>query len=444
MGMPIIGRVCLRVFAIFPSIVGTGFGGREHERLAAVEIIARSTGQNTCPRDRRLTRIAQYSRPFRRQIGAVAAQSSRLEDLAESFPGLLFALATGYGTAGQRARAIRLIEAGAPLKAAAETLGLPYWLRRLAPDAFQEHLRALPHGPEVCRRIGALIPGAGADVAGWLQRVSRAHRNCHADFALWMARQRRFPSDIEASSIEALLAAWAWHAGRPDAPAHALLRKPWSETMSLKRSIAEAKLWSQRLNLAVALAGGVTDTWFEHGTIRGFQFVPLRTLDDFLSEAAAMNNCLDQYGDQVRFSHTRIFSVRKGGRRIANLEIGPHEDDALIPRIEQLRGPRNKRVPPEIWQATFTWLASQCYRPLPRELTQGERARRQQVSRSLWRPYLDALAEGGDEALLKALALGADHGPEEFSVPDLVCDDADKPRGSAVLVRGTPPGSPQR
>ena len=71
-----------------------------------------------------------------------------MEDLAETFPALLFALSTGFGSAPKRDRSFDLICAGASLRYAADALGLPWWLRKLPAQAFTEPLPSFPAGDD--------------------------------------------------------------------------------------------------------------------------------------------------------------------------------------------------------------------------------------------------------------------------------------------------------
>ena len=81
---------------------------------------------------------------WRRRVARLATQATPIADLADSFPALLFALASGYGTRLQRKRARAHIEMGHSLKAAAKALDLPFWLRRIPASAFTRPLPAIP------------------------------------------------------------------------------------------------------------------------------------------------------------------------------------------------------------------------------------------------------------------------------------------------------------
>ena len=168
----------------------------------------------------------------------------------------------------------------------------------------------------------------------------------------------------------------------------------WTSDIGQRRAISEALAWLKRIELAVIVEGGLGETWFPAGSVAGFDFVPLATLADFLTEADTLDNCLDQYGDQLRDGSTRLYSVRRGGMHVAAIELAPHEDDGSAPAIRQLRGPRNKRVSSEIWQAALLWLGQQRLRPLPTGVRPAQQAARMRALKAIWRPYLDALAAG--------------------------------------------------
>ena len=351
--------------------------------------------------------LARFEHRHRRAIEKLTSSSRRVEELAATFPALLFALATGWAPPDKRDMALRLVQGGAPLRQVAKLLGLPWWLRRLPPECFCESLPSeIPDGGEFAHRIANLVPNDPSDATRWLARTLSAHAISGREYALWVARQRRFPSGVTGEISETLLAAWAWFSCHPDEAAFATIRTPWSGDISLRRALEEAKAWSLRLDLAVALGPGLTDSWFPRGECGAFEFVPLLRLDEFLAESVAMSNCLDQFADQIRAGRTRVFSIRKAGRPVADVEVGAHADDPAIPNVVQLRGLRNRRAGAEVWQATLAWLSAQTFRPLPRLNEATERARRQQLIRALWRPLLDQVKGTPAERRLQAVAFG--------------------------------------
>lgn len=364
-------------------------------------------------REPRPSGLARYAKVVRPVIKHYIAGARRLEELSESFPALLFALATNYGSRERRLACEQLILQGVALKTAAEAIGLPWWLRRLPPEYFTNTLPQLPDSPEFACRIGNSLAPAGIDGNSWLQRIAVGYAAAGEDYALWIARQRRLPLMSVDDNSELLLAAWAWHSARPDTPGYKLLRAPWSEAISLRRAVTEARVWLRRLDLAAVLGTGIEDPWLASGSANGYEFVPLLKLDDFMAEAQAMGNCLDQYANEMRFGLTRVFSIRRGGRPVADVELGMHKDDRTMPTVEQLRGPRNRRVGPEIWQAVFAWLATQDYRPLQRP-DATDQARRRQLVRALWRPYQAAMQGTMIEPMLPGLMFSLE-GPESSS-----------------------------
>ena len=98
--------------------------------------------ENTQLRRSQLLQSFHFS--CRRRVDEIANQAACFEELAETFPGLLFALATNYGTAEARRAAIAHLVSGSRLREAANALGLPWWMRKLPPQAFNKRLETLP------------------------------------------------------------------------------------------------------------------------------------------------------------------------------------------------------------------------------------------------------------------------------------------------------------
>jgi hypothetical protein len=339
----------------------------------------------------RRRRLQAFHPSYHRFIAELTLCSSELEDLADSFPALLFALVSGYATPERRGRCFELVAAGAPLRDAADALGLGWWLRRLPPRAFSAPLPEFPLDQEFALRIANLIPRDERAVPTWLARVSHAFEvGGGAEYALWIARQADLATPPD--DLFLFMAAWAWFSGRPGLPGHRFLRRPWTPEMSFKRAREELAAWRQRLRLIESLGPGIERTWLADGPASGFDFVALRTVDDFITESEALENCLDQYADQLHAGLTAVFSIRKGARRVACVEIGMHDEEVTMPTIVQLRAARNRRAPPEVWQATFTWLGSQRLEPLSPLLHAPRPTKRIEARRKLWSPYLQMLA----------------------------------------------------
>ncbi|HJZ32344.1 MAG TPA: hypothetical protein VKF35_14610 [Hyphomicrobiaceae bacterium] len=342
---------------------------------------------------RRRRRIEAFHPSYRRSIREVSDGAPAVEDLAESFPALLFALSTQFGSKPRRELSLALICRGASLRQAAEALGLPWWLRKLPAQAFTEPLAAFPGGDDYSLRIASLIPRLDTATVPWLKRVGQAQDIAGNDYALWMARQSELSSWPD--EVFDFMAAWAWYSRRPGLLGSRLVRRPWGADMGFKRAREEMGAWRQRLRLSEYLGTGIKAPWLADARVAGFDFVALRTVDDFINESAALDNCLDQYADQLNARLSAIYSIRRGDRHVACVEIGLHDEEVTMPTIVQLRGARNRRAPPEVWQATFAWLGGQRLEPLSPDRRQPKSAERLAARRRIWEPYLAFLDGAG-------------------------------------------------
>lgn len=340
--------------------------------------------------DRRHRRLSRFQQPWQKIIAGLTACAPELEDLAETFPALLFALVSGYGTAAQRSQASAMIASGSCLKSVAEVLELPWWTRRLPPDAFTMPLPRFPTDAEYASRMVNCLPKGDAAVARqWLNDISIAHAAAGSEYALWFARHIK--PNVLAEDAALMMGAWVWFSQSSGHLGSTLVRKSWAPDMSARRALDEFSYWRRRLRLVDALGLGLEDCWLTEATIAAHTFVALRTVTDFLEESQQLENCLDQFADHLVTGHTFVFSIRRGERRIACVEIGAHDTECTMPAIVQLRGPRNRRTPPSVWQATFAWLGSQ--RLTPRKARSSPGSLKRSVARQqLWQPFLEHVA----------------------------------------------------
>ncbi len=350
---------------------------------------------------RRRRRIEAFPAPWRRRIADLARRSAAIEDLADSFPALLFALATGYGTVEQQRRSLALVAAGAPLRAAADALGIAWWLRKVPPNALVAPLAAFSNDADFAFRISSSIPSEPRLLPAWLGSVGHAHEACGPAYALWVARQPELATSSE--DLALLMAAWAWFSGQQGHLGCRLLRTPWHREMSFRRARDELSIWHQRARLAECLGHGIATPWLVDGEALGFSFVALRTVEDFIAESEALDNCLDRYADHLYTGSTAVFSIRKGTRRIGCVEIGLHPTEISMPSIVQLKAARNRHAPAEVWQATFAWLGGQDLGAFsPRVLKGGSRV---EGRLRLWEPYFVFVAGTRHEEALRRLLL---------------------------------------
>jgi hypothetical protein len=340
---------------------------------------------------RQARRIGSYEAPFQRKVRDLASQSPAVEDLAESFPALLFALATGYATAEQRRDALEVVNAGGNLRQAADALALPIWLRKLPASAFAAPLATFPLDAEFSLRMASLVPVDAQGSADWLTWVSEALVGGGPEYALWMARYGHAVGRHLSASNRRLMAAWSWFSQHPECAASQLLRRRWAPDLAPRRARDEFQVWRDRLALSDWLGSGRLDPWLAGGDAQGYSFEPLVKVADFIAIGSALDNCLDQFAQHLRRGTTMVAAVRKAGRVVACVEIGLNETEMTMPRIVQLRGPKNRRVSPEIWQAAFLWMGSQPVEPFANGRLTPAASDRAKARRDLWRDYFAQL-----------------------------------------------------
>ncbi len=370
--------------------------------------------------ERRMRRLNAFPQPYRKYIAGLTSCAPAVEDLADSFPALLFALATGYGNVRRRQAAFEAVVAGHPLKVAAGCLDLPLWLRRLPAQAFAQPLPLLPDDEEFTAAVVNRMPDHPREATVWFERTLVGHRLAGREFALWCLREPRLlPPHTSDEDMQWLLA-WSWASLTPGFAGHRLLRGAWSPAIGWKRARDEVSIWRKRIDLVGALAGGPRDAWLHDATVSGLDIVALKSVEDFVAESVAMENCLDQYAAHLAYGRVRIFSVRKEGRSIADIEVTLKPDDCGAPCISQIRGPRNRRAPPVVWQAVHAWLAGQAFRPTDMLPTSAQATR--EAFRKFWQPYVSAAESAGLPPHVLARVLGRDARrgkPQEQATPPL-------------------------
>jgi hypothetical protein len=305
----------------------------------------------------------RFSAEVRREARRLMRLSPRVVDLAMIFPGALHEIASSHLPASRRAIALEQVLTGQPLKVVAATLDLPFWLRRLPPEAFSGPMPALPSSESFTRRIVNALPTSRSEGALWLASIAFAAEATHEDFAVWLAHQPIYAGGTsnDPSRLFAVLAAYAWFSGKAHQPARQLMIVPWRAEISFETALCAAKSWLNRIRLTLQLRPGVIeDGWLEPGEAMGLSFVPLLTAEDLLLEAQLMHNCADQYADRIARDRCRLWSVRRrNGQRLATMEIGQHPREPGVLAAVQLKARHNLPAPLEVWQASHAWLAGQ-------------------------------------------------------------------------------------
>jgi len=330
-------------------------------------------------------RLRRYAPSAQERVRALAARHTRVADLAVSFPALLFALALprpGENPELAIACAIR----GRPLREVAAAARVPSWLRRLPVEGLTRPLPRLPAGEPFGRRIVNHFPRSPKLMDMWLEIVSGADYWINEPFALWIARE--FARDAKGVKIDSLrlVGLWAWFSQRAETDAHRFIETRWLAEMRFGVAHGAARAWLNRLKLELAFAGrAIADVWLRPGSFEGYDFVPLDSAERLDEEAAAMGNCIRSYAYDVADDFCRLWSIRRDGRRVANLEV--RRGQPLL-QISELKAARNEPAPVEIWWLATRWLHQH---DLP-SIRPAQRANRNSqpdavVWRRLWRPY---------------------------------------------------------
>ena len=301
----------------------------------------------------------------RRDSDGDIALPPRLIDLAQSFPLLFYMLASDSGAFARRLEAIRLVQSGHSLHDVAAVYQLPLSLRRIRPEACVSPLPWFGWSREAGPQLANHVPASASEVANWLAAVFHGARSCNEEFGLWMARQQAlFVGPTLDCRLLLPLALYAWHSTQPDTPLQCITTVPWSPRLGLPRALDEADAWLSRLQM-LAQCGSypIEDTWFAAGQVGGYEFVPIVSWDQLMSERIVMRNCLHTYVDKLANGGCRLFAVKSGANSVATLEISGDRFGALA--IVQLKGPGNARVTPEIAAAAAAWAEGQRSRRRP-------------------------------------------------------------------------------
>ncbi|MCB1542291.1 MAG: PcfJ domain-containing protein [Rhodoblastus sp.] len=330
-------------------------------------------------------RIARFPAPYRSACRALARRHAWLEDIAFTFPALLLALAAprrGFDTAPVIAAA----EAGARLPALARAARVPMWLRRLPPDALEGPLPELPDSEQFARQIANALPTGRVDARQWLNNVALAHEVCGPGFAAWTAREFiRKPCAIVSIAQLRLVGLWAWFSAQPETDAGACWPARFTEKMSWGGAWAEALQWARVVESALELGERPVTPWIAGGSAGGFEFAPLTRASDLRDEARAMRHCVAMYGDQIAGGHSRLYSVRRDGERVATLELAL-QGAGLPVSVAQILGPCNKAPAPDVVWAAHDWVHKRDLRALDLPAP-VDTAYDNDVWRRMWRPY---------------------------------------------------------
>jgi len=332
-------------------------------------------------------RLQRYHPRFQGAVRGLAMRHSRIADLAASFPALLFALAVPRPGFDPTPALARVIE-GLGLAEAAAAADLPLWLRKLPPEAFAAPIARLPDGELFRRQIANHLPRSPKNMPGWLQVVADVSTLAHEPAALWIARELvREPRRVNPARLR-LICLWSWFSLQGATYGRELISRPWTPDMRIGQALGAALDWRTMITLHLELGTKpVADMWLRAGHMAGYDFLPLNSASAIVEEAEAMRNCLRKYGPHLAHNHSRLWSVRRNGERVATLRVSCRLRDPL-PNIMELEGAENIKAPRELWWVARQWLQMHDLSQInmdPRRW--GTAPLDRDTWLSLWRPY---------------------------------------------------------
>ena len=341
--------------------------------------------------------IRRYSGKFRRRLRRFASKSARYADLLFTFPAACVAVVTGHGSLWTHEGALLLVRRGATLGDVARALDLPAWLRWLPPEAFDRPLPltlgARASDAEFARRIVNTLPAAPKHAANWLPWVLAARDACDDAFAVWVAASRIYHRKRHLP-FECLLplAMFAWFSRQQELEAAKFMKGVWTPAISAGRAANLTRRWllSVLQDLCLQDSACARD-WTLPCHVDGFEFVSLQTSGALAEEATAMRNCLATYSASIVWGICRLYSVRRSGLRVADMEVRP---DAVtgLPQITRLLGPANSQVPNNVRKAADTWLQLQCQSASEHGSFCCATPTDAAFQKYVWQPYASAMA----------------------------------------------------
>lgn len=283
-----------------------------------------------------------------------AARHDRLADLALSFPAAIVALATGERGLAQTEVARSLVIAGAPLRAVAQALALPMWLRRLPPQSFIDNVGELPSSAHFAFRIANHMPQRPNLAASWLAWVREAYRACDEEFALWVAREfKRLKRHGDPGGFR-VLGMYAWYSRRADLEASRWLAQPWHTGMSFDEACEQAYSWLYRLPFAYCPMPE-QPTCDVNAFIDDYRFERLATPHDFIETSEELDNCLMDYAGRI-YDTDQIWRVRTGDRTEAAFRLALSKREQGTPALLEASGHANGDLSPAIHRAIYKFL----------------------------------------------------------------------------------------
>lgn len=369
--------------------------------------------------DKDAIKIARrYNVNLRSNIYAACCKSVRAKQICETFPVLAAEI---YKTEAREAEFRELVQNGVPLKNVAKRINLAMALRRIKPQSAhllptsivaQEILKEnsdyiFAYAPTkamenyrwffivtyVLERCRLADQTHGLDIFAPLQTaqeiLGRAQlsafvrwlmknvptnkklsilRNEAVDLLDWYrSNLARFNQNISYKSAQGL--SLDWHTER-----QLVREREYRERLEVERQLQQERDAARRLELEEQLknrevlwAKKFPEPWLPAGEYNGYSFVPLTCRNELNDEGLVMSHCAADYAHLIDQEICQVYSVRKGDKRLATLEIrqqninegsGPAMIFLSKKRfaIAQIRGPHNSAVDAKVQNVVNSWL----------------------------------------------------------------------------------------
>ena len=239
-----------------------------------------------------------------------------------------------------------------------------------------------------------MLPQEAKHAACWLRWVLAARDAGDDDFTIWVAAhgmtacRRRLPIDCLLP-----LAMFAWFSRHPELEAATLMSGLWTPKTSLGRAANLTRQWLHAVLQDLCLEDSASSSdWAQPRHVDGFEFVPLLTLASLLEEGTCMRNCLATYSANIVWGTCRLYSIRRNGLRVADLDIRPVRG---LPEIAHLLGPGNASVSKEIYHAARAWLKLQAQGARDAGSFRCATPTDAAFQKYVWQPYCSAVGVAG-------------------------------------------------
>lgn len=308
---------------------------------------------------------SRFPKQDRARLKRFASTSFAHGELAEQFPMLAYMLALKLVEPSQRATAEAAIASGETLTKVARAAGVPMWTRAIPPAACEDPRGPLPQSADFSCRVSALLrrrAEAEHDVRGIVRLVAHVYRTAGEELALWLAHRAPESSmGAELPSPMRMLVLWYLFSRLENCLGRELIHTPWRGDLSLETALRAVKNFSRRIELELVIGPkGLEDPWYPCAQVMDLEFVPLLTSTQIRDEAKTNGNCVDWYAQRLATNEVRLYSVRDArGRCLANVEISGSENHPGVPRVAQIKAPRNDPAGSYVMGVTDIWLRRQ-------------------------------------------------------------------------------------